>query len=131
MITHVATITSEIKRGFIRSLARQADAQGVSLEDALDSFQSSQFDQVKSGRFVASTANGSRSVTFSIPTSISQLQPDVFFALTEELCAACEVALAALIAADVELALELPRGAEGVGGGLAGGLHGGRQGVGF
>jgi len=95
----VASIASEIKRGFLRSLTRQAEEAGLSLEETLESFQTAQFAQVKDGRFVASTTNGSRSVSFSVPTVVSQLQPDEFFSLTEELCAACEVALAALVAA--------------------------------
>jgi hypothetical protein len=94
----VAAIASEIKRGFLRSLARQADAEGVTLEDALASFQTARFGSIKDGRFIASTTNGSRSVSFSIPTAVSQLQPDEFFALSEEMCAACEVAIANLLA---------------------------------
>lgn len=100
----MAQIATEIKRGLLRSLQRQADVAGISLEVALESFQTTQFESIKTGRFVASTTNGSRSVSFSIPTVISQLQPDVFFALSEELCAACEVAIADLL----ELGISAP-----------------------
>ncbi len=98
-IVRVAQVACEIKRGILRSLQRQADANGMSLEETLEAFQSTQFQAIKSGRFIASTTNGSRSVSFSVPTIISQLQPDTFFSLTEELCASCEVALAALVTA--------------------------------
>lgn len=95
----MAKIASEIKRGFLRSLCRQATEAGLSLEETLEQFQTTQFNSIKSGRFIASTSNGSRNVSFSIPTAISQLQPDEFFSLTEELCAACETAIAAIATA--------------------------------
>ena len=81
----MAQIRAEIKRGFLRSLYRQAKLNAQALSDALDAFQDHGFMALKSGRLLVSSSGNGHSSTFQLPTQWQQFTPDEVFSLSEEL----------------------------------------------
>jgi hypothetical protein len=94
----VAQLQAEIKRGFLRALARQCATLGATLSTVLASFQDSTFDQIKTGAILVSSSGGGYSGTFDIGAIGKQMAPDQIFALSEELLTCYDEAVATLAA---------------------------------
>lgn len=94
----MARIAAELKRGFLRSILREAQAASpqITLATALGLYQESQFSNTKSGRVIVSTGGNGKSVTFNMPQIGLQLMQDEIMALTEEFFAVYADALVTL-----------------------------------
>ena len=77
-------IQSEIKRGTLRSLYRAAVANGSALSSAIDGFQDTSYNQVRSGQILVNTSGGGYSSGLKIPGLSDQITPESFTALGEE-----------------------------------------------
>ncbi len=95
----MADISSELKRGFLRSIWRAANKAGVKLLAALEGFQSTKYESVKAGRIVIQDSSNGHSVTFSIPSIGSQLTSEQVFSLAEELIETYELVVIQMAAA--------------------------------
>ena len=80
----MAVLQAEIKRGFLRSLARSATKSAVKLSDALAAFQDNGFLALQSGRLLVGSSGGGYSSSFAFPAIGQQFQQDQVFALSEE-----------------------------------------------
>src|SRR6266705_4856627 len=95
----MARIVAEIKRGFLRTLFRQAQATGPTpLEDALNAFQDGGFEGIKTGRLVTAHAGAGKSVTFQLPQIWQTFTQEEIFSLSEELQAVYTDAIVTLSA---------------------------------
>ena len=90
----MAQIRAQLKRSFLRSLWRQAQRDGVTLPQALDTWQEQLFPQVKKGRQISSAAAAGASTQFSAPR-FEFLNADSAMELSEELIVVYEDCLAA------------------------------------
>ena len=98
----MAKLRGEIKAAILRTLWRNASASGVSLQDALSTWQTSGFEAVKTGRPISSTSGGGYSVTFESPQTGDEMTRGEFLALSEEFFRIYSAAVAALVAAGTE-----------------------------
>lgn len=94
----MARIAADIKRGFLRSILRDAQAASpqITLAAALGAFQAAAYNNTKSGRVIVSTSGNGKSVTFNMPQIGLQLMQDELMALTEEYFAVYADALVSL-----------------------------------
>ena len=65
-------------------MADQAEDNSVAIGAALKSFHKSRFTDIQSGKFVVSTSGAGKSVSFYIPPSTSQMQPEQVTILAQE-----------------------------------------------
>lgn len=109
----MAIIQAEIKRGILRSIYRNSQAQSgqiVPLAAALAAYQDSGFQGLNSGRIIVSTSGFGKSTSFAAPSTSLQFTQEQVFALSEELLETYDAAIAALNAGSTPLPPEGPPG---------------------
>src|ERR1044071_3626475 len=94
----MAVLRAEIKRGFLRSLFRQSEANAVTLEAALGAFQDQGFKAIKAGKLVIASSGAGHSVQFAVPDAWRSFSQEEVFSLSEELFQVFDDAKAMLIA---------------------------------
>jgi hypothetical protein len=79
-------LRAELKRAFLRSLARSAaDSGEATLLSVLEAFQEQALSPVKSGHLIVGTSGNGSSVSFRVPPFGSEVTPEEILALSEEL----------------------------------------------
>jgi hypothetical protein len=92
----LATLASNQKRAFLRSIARAAVGAGVSLLDGLNAFQDRKYNAFeKAGGFVTSSSGNGYAAT--IQATVGGLSPDELLDLSEELLSIYDSAKQTLI----------------------------------